>query len=165
MNGLHDEFQAASESHDSRRNLSSYRESLSEPQIFSNAPTSRPSSQAFEQDFPPIKRRSEDPISSAAELAKLRAELTDSRETIRQMQSTLATYESELKVANEGLRLRQKSSSTGPDPKSSIPGVGAQDAVHQVLAALKNSPPAEGYPPLVVVFVALVVFFITYLFF
>ncbi|RUS13559.1 PapD-like protein [Endogone sp. FLAS-F59071] len=169
LNGLHDEFLAASENQprdDGRRNSPPYRESLPESQIFSNAPSSRPSSQAFEhQDVLTTNRRSEDPIPSAAELARLRSELSDARNTIKQMQSTIATFERELKAANDGLRLRQKSSSAGPDPTSSIPGVGAQDAVHQVLAALKYPPPAEGYPPQVVLFVALVVFIITHFFF
>ncbi|RUS30209.1 hypothetical protein BC938DRAFT_479716 [Jimgerdemannia flammicorona] len=165
LNGLHDEFQAAAESYPDAARRNATRESLSEPQIFSNAPSSRPTSLINDQhDVLAAHRRSEEPVPSAAELARLRSELADARDAIKRMQGAIDNNERER--TNDGLRQRQKGSAAGSvDPQTSIPGVGPQDAVHQVLAALKYPPPADGYPPQVVALVALIVFLVTWLFF
>ncbi|KAI8087913.1 PapD-like protein [Gilbertella persicaria] len=84
-------------------------------------------------------------------------QLKESLEKIKLLEKQLADIRKE-----EGLRARNL---TGTSARKLASTVQPLDAVHQHLAALETPRPTEGYPPQVVMGIALLVFVFTYLFF
>lgn len=92
--------------------------------------------------------------SAAAAASTTDKELKEALEKIAKLEKELNNLKME-----EGLRARNGGG------RKLAPTVQPLDAVHQHLAALETPRPTEGYPPQVVMGVALLVFIFTYLFF
>ncbi|CEP16026.1 hypothetical protein [Parasitella parasitica] len=84
-------------------------------------------------------------------------ELKEALERIAYLEKQLSDIRKE-----EGLRARNQ---TGNSSRKLAPTVQPLDAVHQHLAALEEPRPTEGYPPQVVLGVAVLAFLFAYLFF
>ncbi|KAI9475886.1 MAG: PapD-like protein [Benjaminiella poitrasii] len=95
------------------------------------------------------------PPPAVSSTREVNSELKDALEKIARLEKQLAELNSE-----EGLRARNKT-----DTRKLASTVQPLDAVHQHLAALEKPRPTEGYPPQVVLGVALFVFIFTYIFF
>lgn len=89
-------------------------------------------------------------------------ELKEALEKIKSLEKQL----SELQLQQqEGLRARNSNTSNTSGGRKLASTVQPLDAVHQHLAALEKPRADEGYPPQVVLIVAVLVFIFTYLFF
>ncbi|KAF7722033.1 phosphatidylinositol-binding protein scs2 [Apophysomyces ossiformis] len=89
-------------------------------------------------------------------------ELKRAQDTITQLQRQLTTQKEEQEKRANGLRSHEKAYAT---TRTLAPTVQPLDAVHQRLAELEKPRVTEGYPPQVVLIVAVLVFILTYLFF
>ncbi|CAO3607996.1 unnamed protein product [Mucor hiemalis] len=95
------------------------------------------------------------PIQTPRDITTTDKELKEALEKIRQLEKQLSEIQKE-----EGLRVRNNNG--GRKLASTVQPL---DAVHQHLAALEKPRADEGYPPQVVLIVAVLVFIFTYLFF
>ncbi|KAI8364180.1 PapD-like protein [Blakeslea trispora] len=93
----------------------------------------------------------------ATQLEPTKEQLREALEKIELLEKQLADVRKE-----EGLRARNL---TGSSARKLASTVQPLDAVHQHLAALETPKSVEGYPPQVVMGIALLVFIFTYLFF
>ncbi|KAI8645523.1 PapD-like protein [Parasitella parasitica] len=102
--------------------------------------------------------------SSAAPASASRVDNSSKDKELKEALERIAYLEKQLNDIRkeEGLRARNQ---TGTSSRKLAPTVQPLDAVHQHLAALEEPRPTEGYPPQVVLGVAVLAFLFAYLFF
>lgn len=101
---------------------------------------------------------------TAAPVPVSRADNSDKEKELKEALEKIARLEKQLNDLRkeEGLRARNQ---TGTSSRKLASTVQPLDAVHQHLAALEEPRPIEGYPPQVVLGVAIFAFLFAYLFF